>query len=104
MYVGIVGLSACGKTTVFQTLTGSDSHGVRAAGKVNTRIVAVPDPRLQVLADMHRARKVTPAIIEFADPTLPGQQDTRAYVESLLPLMRDADALAHVLRAFEDPA
>ena len=104
MYVGIVGLSVCGKTTVFQTLTGSDSHGVRAAGKINTRIVAVPDPRLHVLADMHRARKVTPAIIEFADPTLPGQQETRAYVESLLPLMRDADALAHVLRAFDDPA
>lgn len=103
MYVGIVGLSACGKTTVFQTLTGSDSHGVRAAGKVNTRIVAVPDPRLDVLAEMHHARKVTPATIEFADPTLPGQQDTRAYVESLLPLMRDADALAHVLRAFDDP-
>jgi ribosome-binding ATPase YchF (GTP1/OBG family) len=104
MYVGIVGLPACGKTTVFQTLTGSDSHGVRAAGKVNTRIVAVPDPRLHVLADMHHARKVTPATIEFADPMLPGQPDTRAYVESLLPLMRDADALAHVLRAFDDPA
>jgi ribosome-binding ATPase YchF (GTP1/OBG family) len=57
MYVGIVGLPACGKTTVFQTLTGSDSHGQRAAGKVSTRIVAVPDARLQVLADMHRARK-----------------------------------------------
>jgi ribosome-binding ATPase len=102
MYVGIVGLPACGKTTVFQTLTGADSHGQRAAGKVSTRIVAVPDARLHVLADMHHARKVTPATIEFADPLLPGQQDTRAYVESLLPLMRDADALAHVLRAFDD--
>jgi GTP-binding protein YchF len=103
MYVGIVGLPACGKTTVFQTLTGAASHGLRAAGKVSSRIVAVPDTRLPVLADMHHARKVTPATIEFADPLLPGQPDTRAYVESLLPLMRDADALAHVLRAFDDP-
>jgi hypothetical protein len=104
MYVGIVGLPAGGKTTVLQTLTGADSHGLRAAGKVNTRIVAVPDQRLQILAEMHQARKVTPATIEFADPNLPGQQETRTYVENLLPLMRDADALAHVLRAFDDPA
>ena len=102
MYIGIIGLPAAGKTTVFQTLTGSDSHGTRAAGKVHTRIVPVPDARLQTLTAMYHPRKVTPATIEFADPLLAGQQSTRAYVENLLPLMRDADALAHVVRAFDD--
>ena len=104
MYIGIIGLPFSGKTTVFQTLTGAESHGMRAAGKVSSRIVAVPDVRLQALAALYQSRKVTPATIEFADPGLPGQQETRVYVEQLLPLMRDADALAHVLRAFDDPA
>jgi GTP-binding protein YchF len=104
MYIGIIGLPFAGKTTVFQTLTGFESHGTRAAGKVSSRIVPVPDERLQALAALYQSRKVTPATIEFADPGLPGQQETRGYVEQLLPLMRDADALAHVLRAFDDPA
>jgi GTP-binding protein YchF len=103
MYIGIIGLPFSGKTTVFQTLTGSDSDGVRASGKVSSRIVPVPDARLQALAALYQSRKVTAATIEFADPGLPGQQETRVYVEQLLPLMRDADALAHVLRAFDDP-
>jgi hypothetical protein len=104
MYIGIIGLPCSGKTTVFQTLTGSESHGGRASGKVSSRIVPVPDARLQALAALYQSRKVTAATIEFADPALPGQQETRVYVEQLLPLMRDADALAHVLRAFDDPA
>ena len=104
MYIAILGLPASGKTTVFQTLTGADSAGTRAGGKVHTRIVPVPDARLQILAVMHQARKVTPATITFADADLTGYHSTRAYVESLLPLVRDADALAHVVRAFDDPA
>ncbi|MGQ4808916.1 Ribosome-binding ATPase YchF [Candidatus Entotheonellaceae bacterium PAL068K] len=104
MYIGIIGLPVSGKTTVFQTLTGTESHGTHARGKVHTRVVPVPDPRLLTLATMHQARKVTAATITFADPALTGQHDTRAYVKHLLPLMRDADALAHVVCAFDDPA
>ena len=48
-------------------------------------------------------RKVTPATIEFVDPPVTGQQGMR-FVESLVALMRDADALAHVVRAFHHPA
>ena len=103
MHIGIIGLPSSGKTTVFQTLTGSESAGTRAGGKVDTRIVPVPDPRLQTLAAMYKPRKVTPATIEFVDPLVVGQQG-RHYLESLVPLMRDADALAHVVRAFHDPA
>lgn len=103
MFIGIIGLPLSGKTTVFQTLAGADTPGTRAGGKVHTRIVPVPDARLQTLAEMSRSRKITPATMTFADPVLVGQHSTRAYVEHLLPLLRDADALAHVVRAFDDP-
>src|SRR5687768_10112670 len=103
MHVGIIGLPSSGKTLVFQTLTQSDSSGTRAGGKAETRVVAVPDQRLDRLAAMYKPRKVTPATIEFVDPQIVGQTGTQ-YVESLLPLMRDADALVHVVRAFDNPA
>ncbi|MGE3537757.1 MAG: redox-regulated ATPase YchF [Candidatus Tectimicrobiota bacterium] len=103
MHIGIIGLPASGKTTVFQALTSSDSPGTRAGGKGETRIVSVPDVRLDTLATMYTPRKVTPATVEFVDPLVVGQQGAR-FVESLVSLMRDADALAHVVRAFEDPA
>ena len=103
MHIGIIGLPASGKTTVFQTLTQSESPGTRSSGQVDTRIVPVPDTRLDTLTGMFTPRKVTPATIEFVDPLIVGQQGTH-YVESLLPLMRDADALAHVVRAFHNPA
>ncbi len=104
MHVGIIGLPASGKTTVFQALTSTDSPGARSGGhKGDTRIVSVPDVRLDTLTTMYHPRKRTPATIEFVDPFVAGQQGTR-FVESLVSLMRDADALAHVVRAFEDPA
>ena len=103
MHIGIIGLPASGKTLVFQTLTQSDSPGSRAGGKSETRVVSVPDARLDTLAAMYTPRKVTPATIEFVDPQIVGQSGMQ-YVESLLPPMRDADALVHVVRAFDNPA
>ena len=103
MHIGIIGLPASGKTTVFQTLTQSDTPSTRAGGKVDTRVVPVPDSRLETLTTMYNPRKVIPATVEFVDPMIVGQQGGQ-YVESLLPLMRDADALAHVVRAFHNPA
>lgn len=103
MFIGIIGLPVSGKTTVFQTLAGADTPATRAGGKLHTRIVPVPDARLQSLAKLSRSRKIIPATMTFADPVLTGQHSTRAYVENLLPLLRDADALAHVVRAFDDP-
>ena len=43
MHIGIIGLPASGKTTVFQTMTQSDGSGSRASGKADMRIVPVPD-------------------------------------------------------------
>jgi GTP-binding protein YchF len=103
MHIGIIGLPGSGKTTVFQTMTQSDRSGSRGGGKADMRIVPVPDTRLQVLTDMYHPKKTTPATIEFVDPLIVGQSGVQ-YVESLIPLMRDADALAHVVRAFDNPA
>ena len=103
MHIGIIGLPVSGKTTVFQALTRADSSGMRTGSKGDTRIVAVPDVRLDTLAAMYHPRKVTPATIEFVDPLVTGQQGAR-FVESLVALMRDADALAHVVRVFHHPA
>src|SRR2546421_426927 len=103
MHIGIIGFRVSGKTTVFQALTSADGSGMRAGSKGDARIVSVPDVRLDTLATMYHPRKVTPATIEFVDPLVTGQQGAR-YVESLVSLMRDADALAHVVRAFHNPA
>ena len=103
MHIGIIGLPASGKTTVFQTLTRSEAPATRSGGKAEMRIVPVPDARLQTLTDMYNPRKITPATIEFVDPIVVGQTGVQ-YVESLIPQIRDADALAHVVRAFENPA
>lgn len=102
MHIGIIGLPASGKTTVFQALTSAESPGMRTGGKGNTRIVPVPDVRLHTLAAMYHPRKVTPATIEFVDPLVAGQQGAH-FADSLVALMRDADALAHVVRAFQNP-
>lgn len=102
MHIGIIGLPASGKSTVFQTLTRSENPNSRSAGSADRRTVLVPDPRLDVLTKMYNPRKTTPATIEFVDPLLIGQLGIQ-YVESLIPIMRDADALAHVVRAFNNP-
>ena len=65
IHVALAGNPNCGKTTVFQTLTQSESPGTRSSGQVETRIVPVPDTRLNTLTGMFTPRKVTPATIEF---------------------------------------
>ena len=102
MHIGIIGRPSCGKSTVFRALTSADGPASRSGNKNDMRVVEVPDARLQALADMYKPRKVTPAVVSFVDPALTGQ--TQRDVESLLTLMRDADALAHVVGVFGDDA
>ena len=65
----------------FFALTRADSPGMRTGSKGDTRIVVVPDVRLDTLAAIYHPRKVTPATIEFVDPLVTGQQGAR-FVES----------------------
>jgi ribosome-binding ATPase len=83
--VGIVGLANAGKTTLFNALT----HGAAVPGREHVGMAAVPDTRLEELAAVVGARKVTPAAIRIVD--LPG---TGA---QLLGNLRQVDALLAVV-------
>ncbi len=94
--VGIVGLPGAGKTTLFTALT--KAHG-GAFGKTNVGVAAIPDERLEPLARVVAARKVTPATIRVQD--VPGTGP------ALLGALRQVDALLVVLdghSAGADPA
>lgn len=101
MEVGIMGLAASGKTSLFALLTGSDP--MAASGRrdqTQVGIAKVPDPRLDALAAMFNPKKTTPATIRFAD--VPGIPDEHRGEGGLnLPELRTADALMVVLRAFD---
>ena len=103
MHIGIIGRPSCGKSTVFRALTSADGQTSRSGNKSGVRVVEVPDTRLQTLAAMYKPRKVTPAVVSFVDPVLTGQTGAH-FAESLLTLMRDVDALAHVVGVFGDDA
>jgi ribosome-binding ATPase YchF (GTP1/OBG family) len=83
--VGIVGLQSSGKSLLFEALTGT-----RASGEVG--MAAIPDPRLQQLADVVQARKVTPAAIRVSE--------VRGTGPALLGNLRQVDALLVVLDGF----
>lgn len=103
MHIGLFGFPLTGKTTLFQLLTGAEpaaAHVVRGEGRIG--ITRVPDPRLDRLAEIYRPRKVTPATIEYLD--LAGMEKGEAAKVLPLDQLRTADALAHVVRAFRDPA
>jgi ribosome-binding ATPase YchF (GTP1/OBG family) len=83
--VGIVGLPSSGKSMLFEALTGAKAHG-------EVGMAAIPDPRLQQLADVVRARKVTPAAIRVSE--------VRGTGPALLGNLRQVDALLVVLDGF----
>jgi GTP-binding protein YchF len=104
MEVGIMGLAASGKSSLFSLLTGQDP-ALAASRRDQTQVgvAKVPDPRLEALAAMFRPKKTTPATIRFAD--IPGIPDEhRGEVSFNLPELRTADAVVVVLRAFASDA
>jgi len=93
--VGIVGLPSAGKTTLFNALTGAGAH----PAKENVGMVAVPDERLDRVAEVARSGKATPASIRVVD--------VGGWGAALLGRLRQVDALLAVLGAFApgaDPA
>ncbi len=105
MEIGIVGLPACGKTTVFNALTGSEAETSAFSGgkkAPNIAQVRVPDERLDVLSTMYKPKKTTPAIIQYVDIGGGlGAQEKKDSMDEILRLLRPADALVHVVRCFE---
>src|SRR5580658_10983321 len=102
MKTGIIGLPQVGKTSLFRILTGARLEGRSAPNQAHVGIAKVPDPRVLKLAEIFKPKKNTFATIEYVD--VGGlQKDREKNSASLVPL-READALAHVVRLFENPA
>jgi GTP-binding protein YchF len=110
MQIAIVGLAGSGKTTVFNTLTrGHAQTGGYGAMEVHVGTVKVPDDRLDKLAEIFKPKKIVHADVTYFDlPAPPASSEGRVGTEELpadqLARLREADALLHVVRAFDDPA
>jgi GTP-binding protein YchF len=105
---GIVGLPNVGKSTLFNALT---KAGIAAENypfctiEPNTGIVEVPDLRLDALAVLAKPEKVVPAVVEFVDIAglVAGASKGEGLGNQFLANIRETDAIAHVVRCFDDP-
>ncbi len=109
--IGIIGLPQSGKTTLFNALTRANapiSGYATSTVQANVAMVQVPDARLQPLADIFHPKKVTPTTVEFVDVagvgqhTQEGEEKRQGLSAEFLGHIRNADALAIVLRTFEN--
>ena len=108
MKLGILGLANCGKSTLFNSLTKSVASAANypfSTVETNIGIVSVPDDRLPKLSAIYNSKKITPATIEFMDIAglVKGAAKGEGLGNQFLAQIREADAIVHVVRLFEDP-
>ena len=108
MKLGIVGLPNVGKSTLFNAIT--STKNAQAANypfctiEPNSGIVAVPDERLDKLAEVWQTDKKTPAVVEFVDIAglVKGASQGAGLGNKFLGHIRECDAIVHVVRCFDD--
>jgi GTP-binding protein YchF len=109
--IGIIGLPQSGKTTLFNALTRANapiSGYATSTVQANVAMVQVPDARLQPLTEIFHPKKTTPTTVEFVDVAGVGQhsqesgEKRQGLSAEFLGHIRNADALAIVLRTFEN--
>ncbi len=107
MKIGIVGLPNVGKSTLFNSITKAGAESANypfCTIEPNVGIVAVPDERLQKLAEMYNTKKITPAVVEFVDIAglVKGASKGEGLGNKFLSHIRETDAICEVVRCFED--
>ena len=103
MKIGLVGYAGSGKTTVFNAMTGLDVP-VGYGGEVRLGTVRVPDERVDRLSEIYKPKKTTYAEMTFCD--VPGEHgaERKGLSSRSIATIRDQEALALVLRDFDNPA
>jgi ribosome-binding ATPase len=102
MKTGIIGLPQVGKTSLFRILTKAplSEHAYANPREAHVGVAKVPDDRLDRLAALYNPKKLTHASVEYVDVGAIGQEALKE--STYIGHLRNVDALAHVVRAFED--